>query len=305
MNWFGPEGMMKAQWTIGPCAIALTGLGCLTGTVLGDEPATQSSQHGGILVADASHEPRVAVRWDSRDGERSISGVLGYGAPIGGEVLESDTPDDEWDGGNIRAYVALGGTRVETGAGHPKGVVVRVGLTKVDSNREFFERITPGSMIEIEISGVVLSEAITYHEGTGLMHLKFAIGDLEACSLPGTARNQYLMSDPSDTLSGRVVSGVNASPGALGGGGEDSGQGSFEVNIDEDDPTRMGFVVRVPYGLLRHLQDPWDSILPGTFFEPIHLHAEAELIPIGVDPLVRQPWEPEVNPDQDNVDADE
>ena len=301
--------MMMALWTIGPWTIVLVGISCVTGIAQGDEPAPSPTVlHGGLLLADASQEPRVTVRWEARDGARSISGVLGYGAPTGGEVLESDTPDDDWDGGNIRAYVALGGTRVDTGAGHPKGVVVRVGLTKVDSNREFFERIVPGSMIEIEISGVVLSEAIKYHEGTGLMHLKFAIGDLEACSLPGTARNQYLMSDPSDTLSGRVVSGVNASPGALGGGfgvEEDSEHGSFEVDVDEEDPARMRFVVRVPYGLLRHLQDPWDSVLPGTFFEPIHLHAEAELIPVGADPLVREPWVPEVNPGQDDDQADD
>jgi hypothetical protein len=37
------------------------------------------------------------------------------------------------------------------------------------------------------------------------------------------------------------------------------------------------------------------SELPGTFFEPIHLHAEAEMIPIDADPIVREQIPLEVN----------
>lgn len=236
----------------------------------------------GILLADERAEPVMTVRWMTSDGEREVSGAMSYGPPKGGIVLEGD---DEGEAGNVRAYLALGGSRLDTGAGHPKGIVIRAGLTKVESAKPFFEDIEAGTGIEIEISGVVLSEAIVYHEGTGIMHLKYAIGDLLACSLPGTARNQYLLSDPKDTLGGRVVAGVNATPGALAGTGQ--GEGSFVVEVDDDGMT-MGYVVKVPYGLLRHLQDPWNSTLPGTFFEPIHLHAEAELIPVWATPLDRE-----------------
>ena len=63
----------------------------------------------------------------------------------------------------------------------------------------------------------------------------------------------------------------------------------------------------VPFGQLRHLQDPWKSDLPGTFFEPIHMHAEAEFIPVDVKPLDRDPIEPEVNvipQDEPNEESD-
>ena len=83
-----------------------------------------------------------------------------------------------------------------------------------------------------------------------------------------------------------------ATPGALDGT-ED--HGSVEVIVQPDDPTLVDIRIRVPYGLLRHLQDPWVSELPGTFFEPIHLHAEAEMIPIDVDPIVREQIPLEVN----------
>jgi len=267
----------------------------------------------GILLADDTIEPVMTVRWVTSDGLREISGAMGYGPPSGGVVLLSGEGEGLDVQSNIRAYLALGGSRVDTGAGHPKGVVIRAGLTKVESARPFFKDIEPGTDVEIEIRGVVLSEPIQYHKGTGIMHLKYAIGDLLACSLPGTARNQYLLSDPKDTLGGRVVAGVNATPGALEGVAE--GGGAFEVTVDAEDPTRMGYVVTVPYGYFRHLQDPWDSTLPGTFFEPIHLHAEAELIPVWAegfdrewivesnDPVVTDPADEDSNVDQQDGDG--
>tara|TARA_R110000868_G_scaffold119469_1_gene316648 strand:- start:376813 stop:377718 length:906 start_codon:yes stop_codon:yes gene_type:complete len=252
-----------------------------------DEQIDQRSP--AILLADDSVHPTMTVRWTTNHGQREVTGPMTYGPPLGGEILQGDTKDEA---GNVRAYLALGGSRVDTGAGHPNGIVIRTGLTKVDSAKPFFEDIKAGGMIEIEIEGVKLNQPIKYHQGTGIMHLKYAIGDLLACSLPGTARNQYLLSDPKDTLGGRVVAGVNATPGALSGDSEWGG--SFDVTVDEDDPTRMGFVVRVPFGLLRHLQDPWESTLPNTFFEPIHLHAEAELLQIWATPFDRE-WIVESN----------
>ena len=260
-----------------------------------DESVEQNSPS--ILLADDTVHPTMTVRWTTNQGERAVSGKMSYGPPSGGEVLQGDT---KGEAGNVRAYLALGGSRVDTGAGHPNGIVVRTGLTKVDSSKPFFEDIKAGGFIEIEIEGVVLNQPIKYHEGTGIMHLKYAIGDLLACSLPGTARNQYLLSDPKDTLGGRVVAGVNATPGALSG--TSKWGGSFEVTIDQDDPTRMGFVARVPFGLLRHLQDPWESTLPNTFFEPIHLHAEAELLQVWATPFDRE-WILETNePTNDSGD---
>lgn len=251
-----------------------------------------------ILLVDEQIHPSVLISWETNDGERQLTGKLAYTAPIGGELLDG-AEDDE----NVLAYLTLGGTRVETGAGHPKGLVIRLGLTKRDNALPFFQDIKAGGFIEMHVSGVVVSEPVQYHEGTGMMHLKYALGDLLACSLPGTARNQYLLSDPKDTLGGRVVAGLNATPGALSG--EDEQSGSFEFQFDEEEPNTLGFTVRIPYGLLRHLQDPWQSTLPNTFFEPIHLHAEAEVIPVWAEPFDRE-WELETNePDQSDLDGSE
>ncbi len=251
-----------------------------------------------ILLVDEQIHPEVKIRWETSDGVRQLSGRLAYTAPVGGELLEGAQEDE-----NVLAYMTVGGTRIETGAGHPRGLVFRLGLTKRENALPFFEEIKPGGFIEMHVSGVVVTEPVQYHEGTGMMHLKYALGDLLACSLPGTARNQYLLSDPKDTLGGRVVAGLNATPGALSGANEQSG--SFEFHFDEENPTTLGFTVRIPYGLLRHLQDPWQSTLPNTFFEPIHLHAEAEVIPVWAEPFDRE-WILESNePDQSDKDGSE
>jgi len=228
-----------------------------------------------ILLVDEAARPEVEVSWTTRGGTSTHAAALDYGPPTGGERI----------GANIEVYASVGGTRVETGSGHPRGLVLRVGLTKVDAARPFFDRLAPRGVITIAMRGVRLREPIRVHGGTGLVHLKYAIGDLEACSLPGTARNQYLLSDPDDTLGGRVVAGENATPGALDGS---EGRGSFVARVDPDDATRIDLEVSFPYRMLRHLGDPWESGLPNTFFEPIHLHAEVEVIPIGAEPLDRE-----------------
>ncbi len=236
-----------------------------------------------LLLVEQEQHPRVTIRWTANGEPQRFTMTMPYTAPVGGEQLGES---------NALAYATLGGTRIETGAGHPKGAVIRVGLTKAQSSRAFFKGIDPFTDIEIGISGVRFNQPVKYHDGTALMHLKYAIADLEACALPGTARNQYLMSSPDDTLGGRVQRGVNATPGALDGS---EAHGSVEVVVQPDDPTLVDFRFHLPYGLLRHLQDPWVSDLPGTFFEPIHFHAEAELIPIEVAPLDREPVLPEIN----------
>ncbi len=246
------------------------------------QPADAQTRPTLLLVEDQQH-PRVTIVWVSKGEDQRYTMTMPYTAPVGGERLGDS---------NALAYATLGGTRIETGAGHPKGAVVRVGLTKDVNTKAFFKGIDPYTDVVIEIEGVRFNQPVKYHEGTALMHLKYAISDLKACALPGTARNQYLLSDPNDTLGGRVQAGINATPGALDGT-EDNG--GVEVIVQPDDPTLVDFRIRVPYGLFRHLQDPWVSELPGTFFEPIHLHAEAEMIPIDADPIVREQIPLEVN----------
>ena len=271
--------------------LAFVWLFCGTFSCLAAAQENRSEQQNRpILLVDERQEPRIRVSWTVDSEIERYTRVVPFTAPVGGEQLGES---------NVKIYATLGGTRIETGAGHPKGAIIRVGLTKVDNSKAFFRGIDPGTSIEISIIGVRFNQQVKYHEGTGMMHLKYALGDLEACALPGEARNQYLLSDPQDTLGGRVNAGINATPGALGGDDNDGDeQGTVEVVVQPDDPTLVDLHVRVPYHMLRHLQDPWKSKLPGTFFEPIHLHAEAEMIPVDVDPVERVPFEPEVNTSQ-------
>lgn len=235
-----------------------------------------------ILLADTESEPNVSLAWQAEGEKITRIASRAYDAPIGGDPLTD----------NLRCYVALGGTRVETGAGHPRGVIIRVGLTKIDNSKPMFENIDPGTDITLIIANVRMNQRVKPHENTGLVHLKYSLGDLEACSLPGTARNQFLMVDPEDTLGGRVSQGVNATPGGLDGA---EGHGELITRVHDDGTVSMR--VRIPYGMLRHLQDPWESELPGTFFEPIHFHAESELIPVDAEQLDRDPMPPMIDPD--------
>jgi hypothetical protein len=234
-----------------------------------------------ILLADTASEPTVSLAWESSGEQITRIAQRPYGAPTGGEPLTD----------NLRCYVALGGTRVETGAGHPRGVIIRVGLTKIDNSKPMFKKIDPGTDITLIVADVRMNQSVKPHENTGLVHLKYSLGDLEACSLPGTARNQFLMVDPEDTLGGRVSQGVNATPGGLDGA---EGHGELVTRVHDDGSISMR--VRIPYAMLRHLQDPWESELPGTFFEPIHFHAESELIPVDAEQLDRDPMPPMIDP---------
>ncbi len=265
----------------------LGSVGIVSGAIAGGEVPSnadlpESALGPGLLLIDEDVHPSVKVSWVAGGQEQAFTGTMPFTAPVGGEPI----------GKNIKCYVTMGGTRIETGAGHPKGAVIRLGVTKVDNARAFFAQIDPHTSIEFVVTGIKFNQPVKYHQGTGMMHLKYALGDLAACELPATARNQYLLSDPDDTLGGRVIAGENATPGALDG---QENHGELVVEIDEHDPTMVSMRLRVPFGMLRHLQDPWKSDLPGTFFEPIHMHAEAELIPIDAKPLDRDPVEPEIN----------
>lgn len=235
--------------------------------VAGEETADASARPG-LLLADDDARPEVIVRW--RAGGRTVerTGVYPFGAPVGGE---------RFDESNLLGFVALGGVRLEMGAGHPRGAILRVGLVKADERRGLFPGIDPGSAVEIEVRGAGFNQPVRVRAGTGLVRLRYSLKDMEACALPDSASAQYLTARPDDTLGGMLRPGENASPGALAGG---PGQGQLDASVDADGSVRLHAVI--PYALLRHLQDPWASDLPGTFFEPVIIQAEVEVVPVGV-----------------------
>lgn len=219
-----------------------------------------------MLLADDASEPVVTLRWQTRDGPVERSMALALGAPDQAAEL---------GGTNLRLYTALGGTRLRMGLGHPDGVSLRVGLEKVRPGRALFPGIVPGSAVALSVRGVVFNQPVRAWSSGVLVHLGYALEDLETCSLPESAASQYLLADPDDHMAGIVEPGRNGTPGALAGRAWAEPAGERGVTLR----------VELPYGMLRHLLDPWDSELPGTFFEPVRLHAEVEVLPAWAEPI--------------------
>lgn len=215
----------------------------------------------------------MRVRWRANAEGVAVEGPRPFGSPD--EVVL-------FEGTNIAGSVSLGGTRLRSGLGDPNGAILRVEIRKFVEARALFPGVEPGSTFTLEVTGVRFNQPVQVVENTALMHLRYSSADVQACALPPTATSQFLLVDPNDTLGGSVATGINATPGGLSGA---DGAGSVNAFVDDDGLVTLS--VELPYGMLRHLQDPWASQLPGTFFEPIRLHAEVEVIPAWAEPMVR------------------
>ncbi len=225
-----------------------------------------------LLLVNQEARPRVKMTWTSNAGDEiKFAGDRAYA------VDAERTPL----GGNISCYAAVGGTRLTKGAGHHRGAIVRVGFYKIDNAKPFFEGMTKDTEITVTMSGVRFNQPIDANPASLIQHLKYDQGDMQACGLPGDAREQFNTADPRDTLNDRVRPGIDARLGVLKPG---AGKlGSSSVVETEDGSVTMTLTFRYP--ALRNLRDPWKSDLPGTFLEPYHFHAEFEVLPEGVAPL--------------------
>lgn len=225
-----------------------------------------------LLLADDSATPRVRLAWTSRDGEaRRFAGDRQYG-----------TDNDRTElAPNIDCYVALGGVRLSKVAGHPDGVIVRVGFYKQDPWTPMFDGIDHTRPIEVVLAGLRFNQPVDPNPNSPVQHLKYATEALASCGMPAGAREQFNTLDPTDTLNDRTVPGVDARLGVLGGA-EDA-LGRVVISEEEDGSLTMRAVFE--YAILRNLRDPWKSTLPGTFLEPVHFHIEFEVLPEGVEPL--------------------
>lgn len=225
-----------------------------------------------LLLVNSDKHPRFTLSWTQTNGERvELAGSFPYGADIDRVAL----------GSNIEAYIAVGGTRLGKGAGHPKGAIVRVGFYKVSAPGPFFEDIKPGTNVDVTLTGVALNQPAKPMPDTALMHLKYNPNDLVSCGLPPGAFECFNLASEIDMLNDRIEPGKDARLGVLG---PDSTVGASSDARLEDDQT-VTLTASVPYALFRNPQDPWESDLPGTFLEPIHFHVEVEVLPQGVEPL--------------------
>jgi len=225
-----------------------------------------------ILLVDDTARATVHVEWTDRSGEKHrLEGVRPY---------SSDAARTEL-GGNLEAFVAMGGSRLEKGAGHPRGAIVRVGFYKQDPAKPMFPRIDPDRDIVVRLLGVRFNQPVDPIPSSVVQHLKYAKEDLEACAMPGDAREQFNLASEKDTLNGRIRPGTDARLGALANTADASGS----VETRRREKTTVDLITRFKYGALRNLRDPWQLDLPGTFLEPIHFHIELEVLPEGVEPL--------------------
>lgn len=219
-----------------------------------------------LLLANTDVLPTVEVEWPTRDGKtRHHEGPRPYASPGAQQQL----------GDNVSSYVALGGTRLERGAMHPKGALVRVGLYKLDPGQRFFDELaTEDPVIVVRLRGVTMNQGVTPRPRTTLMHVRYTADDLVACGLGGAAATLILTADPADTVRGKVTA-DNGVLGALDGSAPDKGS----VALTRHDDGTVDMEARIPYGLLRHIKDPWKRTAPGTFLEPTHFHLEFEVVP--------------------------
>jgi hypothetical protein len=122
---------------------------------------------------------------------------------------------------------------------------------------------------------VKMNRVVRPRPETGLMHLKYLMGDLESCGLDGNARNLLVTADPKDPLEELTLPGM----GRFGGLDWEAGHGSMMAKVEAGGTVTME--AKFPYAMLKHTLDPNLRTKPGTFFEPPHFHVEVEVVEEG------------------------
>jgi hypothetical protein len=235
-------------------------------TVLLGSPA--KGQDAALLLAADGKQPHISVSWPTNLGKtRTVEGDRAWRSPADQSPL----------GANIAAYAAVGGIRIEKGAGHPKGALVGITLSKLDTSKLFFEDIKVGASVTIRIDHIVMNQPAVLRPRTGLMQLKYRIDDLKACELDGTNKNLVVTADPRDRLREVLVPGTFLLGGLDGSAPE---HGRIETGAASDGSLTV--TLTCPYTLLRHFKDPYQRTTPGGFFEPASIHVEVEVLPKAV-----------------------
>ena len=233
---------------------------------LGIIPAVGGSiRHGPILLADDTKQPHVTVSWTRADGEVTR---FDLDVPL-------TNPDERAAlGDNLETFVALGGSRLEKGAGHPSGAIVRVGIYKTDRDLLMFDDIAHGSDVVIELTNVAFNQAVASDPETLVQRLRYKADDILACGLTINQTEMFNVVSEDDNMGGTILT-EQVRYSCLGGGDENGGEAT--VWVADDGTVSMRAVV--PYRLLRHKGDPWALEVPGSFFEPFQFDLEFEVLP--------------------------
>ncbi len=220
---------------------------------------------GPLLLADDSKVPHVRVVWTKSDGsEVELGADLPYGSPEDRESL----------GENLQAFVGLGGARLEKGAGHPEGAIVRVGLFKLERERLFFADIANGSDIIVELRNVAFNQPAVPDPLTLVHRLQYRTEDVEACGLTVDQTEMFNVASAGDDMGGTILP-RQARFASLDG--SDPGEADVDIQLEADGTISLR--ARIPYRLLRHKGDPWGLEVPGTFFEPFQFDLEFQVLP--------------------------
>lgn len=234
--------------------------------LLGVVPAAYGSGgQGPILLADDTKRPHVTVSWTRADGEVTR---LDLDLPL-------TSPDERAVlGENLETFVALGGSRLEKGAGHPDGAIVRVGVYKSDRDLLMFDDIAHGSDVVIELANVAFNQPVAADPETLVQRLRYKAEDILACGLTINQTEMFNVVSEDDNMGGAIRS-EQVRYSCLGGG--DANGGEARVWVADDGTVSLRAVV--PYRLLRHKGDPWALEVPGSFFEPFQFDLEFEVLP--------------------------
>lgn len=233
---------------------------------------------GPLFLVDATRTPTVTISWPTSDGQvHRYTAQRPYRSPNAREFL----------GANLDCFVAVGGTRLDKGAGHPDGTILRVGFYKVDPDRLLFEDIAPDASITIELSGIAFNRPGRPIPHRAIQHLQYLQAQAAACGLGDAALDQFNTADARDSLRGKVTD-ANGRPGALDGSAPDRGR----IRVRRDPDGTWAFVATIPYALFRHVRDPWLRTEPGAFLEPNHFHVEIEALPEEVASSFAEPVPP-------------
>jgi hypothetical protein len=245
---------------LGALALACSGL-------LSQPAAAQEA-----LWVDADAHPTAELRWKDASGRAVVSTkTVAYSEPDHSVNLI----------GNIQVYASIGGTRLLVGAGHPSGVIVRVGLRKAQDALPMFASIDPDEPIELVLRGIRFkADAIPLPESI-VQHLGFALDDVQACGLGPEYVDMFNLASEDDTLNSKIDDTrgrfgiLRTDPREMPRQASEAGFTSVMIEADGSVTLRTRF----PYRLLRHQRDPSSLELPGTFFEPAGFHVEFEAVP--------------------------
>lgn len=277
---------IRSTHALSPWPLALACLIGLFSTNAGAQafqPAPPSASTGlRFLVVNDAAIPHVRVSWTGEAGQTvTLEADRPYTSPTERTPL----------GTNLECFVALGGTRLDKQAGDPNGAILRVGLYKIDPTGPFFEGLENDAPIEIVVSNIVFDKPARARPITGVQHIKYLPSDLEACGLGGKAFELYNTVSPTDTLNGNITP-DNGRLGVLDPALLPEHKGT-EFTVRQEPDGSFTLLARIPYSLLRHINDPWKLSKPGTFTEPQHFHLEFEAIPLLDVPDALRPHAPD------------